>query len=56
MTRADAMPNADSVADVVSKALSGFIPELLASLTPMQRMGVNALAMVKSLSPTRPIS
>ena len=49
MTRAGAMPNADQVADVVSKALSGFIPELLASLTPMQRVGVNALAMVKSM-------
>ena len=49
MTRAGSMPNADQVADVVSKALSGFIPELLASLTPTQRIGVNALAMVKAI-------
>jgi acetylornithine/succinyldiaminopimelate/putrescine aminotransferase/Ser/Thr protein kinase RdoA (MazF antagonist) len=48
-TRAGAMPNADRVAEEVSKALSGFIPELLAELTPLQRVGVNVLAMVKSL-------
>ena len=49
MTRAGAMPNADRVADEVSKALSAFIPELLAELSPVQRIGVEILAMVKSL-------
>jgi len=48
-TRAGAMPNADRVADEVSRALSGFIPELLAELTPIQRLGVEVLSMVKSL-------
>jgi putrescine aminotransferase len=48
-TRAGAMPNADRVAEEVSKALSGFIPELLAELTPLQRVGVNVLTAVKSL-------
>jgi hypothetical protein len=49
MTRAGAMPNADRVADEVSKALSGFIPELLAEFTPLQRLAVNVLAAVKSI-------
>jgi len=49
MTRAGAMPNADRVAEEVSKALSTFIPELLAELSPMQRVGVEVLAMLKSL-------
>jgi hypothetical protein len=43
------MPNADRVADEVSKALSSFIPELLAELSPIQRIGVEVLSMVKSL-------
>jgi putrescine aminotransferase len=53
MTRAGAMPNADRVADEVASALSGFIPELLAELTPVQRLGVDVLAMVKSLRERR---
>ncbi len=49
MTRAGAMPNADKVATVVADALCGFIPELLAELTPVQRLGVNVLAFFQSL-------
>jgi Ser/Thr protein kinase RdoA (MazF antagonist) len=49
MTRAGAMPNADRVADEVAKALGAFIPELLAGLSPMQRIGVEVLAVAKSL-------
>jgi len=47
MSRGDTIPNADRIADQLCSALAEFIPQLLAELTPIQRIGVSVMAVIE---------
>ncbi len=49
-TRSDSMANGHKLALKLAETLEGFIPELLAELTPVQRMAVETLHLAKKVT------